>query len=126
MKSSFGQQKQSGSLFFSILVLVAACAEGAPAAPVDSIEAPLPMMEATCGNGKMDPGEMCECPKTASTTCALQGMTCDIMMNGTTGLLLCDAKTCLFNTDMCKGPNGGPAGGAGAQRPPTGAGGSSP
>jgi hypothetical protein len=123
MRTSYGQLG-SGSLFLSsIFMLVAACAEGAPAEPVESIDAPLPMVEPTCGNGKMDPGELCECPKTATQSCALQGMTCDLMMNGTTGLLLCDAKSCLFNTSMCKGPDGQPIGGAGAARPPTGAGG---
>ena len=110
MRSSIGQL--AGKRFiFSMFLLCAACAQGAPAEPVDKIDAPLPVMEPLCGNGKMDPGEMCECPKTAQGICTLPGMTCDLLMNGTTGLLLCDAKTCLLNTDMCKGPNGGPAGG---------------
>jgi hypothetical protein len=102
--------------WFGLLALgvVAACAQGAPADPVAEIPAPVVMAEPTCGNGKPDMGEICDCMKGVTTLCTLDGKTCDMMMNGTTGPLLCNAKTCQFDISMCKPIGGGPgAGGTG-------------
>ncbi|HEY2736130.1 MAG TPA: hypothetical protein VGI70_19165 [Polyangiales bacterium] len=83
------------------------CAQGAPAAPVDDIPPPVAVMAPTCGNGKMDVGELCDCPVGATTQCEITpAATCDMLMNGYTGTLLCDAKTCTYNMSLCTGPGG--------------------
>ena len=90
------------------------CAEGSPAEPVNRIEPPPPVMEPTCGNGKLDPpAEQCECPNKMTTgQCKVDGMTCaDVGMG--TGTLLCNAAPmCTFNFTMCTG--GKSTGGTGA------------
>jgi hypothetical protein len=119
MKTTFGPVLR----FLSMILLLSACAEGAPAEPETIIEPPTAPMEAPCGNGRPDPGEMCECPKSATATCLLQGMTCDRVMPGATGMLACDSRTCLLSLELCKNAMGQPLGGNGAVRPPMGTGG---
>jgi hypothetical protein len=101
--------------WFGLLALgaVAACAQGAPADPVVQIAAPVAVAEPTCGNAKPDMGEMCDCPKGVTTLCVVEGKTCDMIMNGTTGPLLCDAKLCHFEMSMCKPISGTGGGGMG-------------
>jgi hypothetical protein len=101
--------------WFSLLALaaVAACAQGEPAVPAIGVEAPAIMVQPTCGNGTPDMGEICDCKPGVSTQCLVEGKTCDMIMNGATGPLLCDAKTCQFNLSMCAVAGGPAAGGAG-------------
>jgi hypothetical protein len=95
------------------LTAVAACAQGAPATPELAVEAPAIMIQPTCGNGMADMGELCDCKPGVTTQCQVEGRTCDMVMNGATGPLLCDAKTCQFNLSMCSVPGSVGAGGAG-------------
>lgn len=86
----------------SLGVMVGACAEGSPAAPVTVIEPPPPEMEPPCGNAKPDPGEQCDCPKTVTTQCRVQGMDCTAVGRGP-GVLLCNAAPlCTFDFSMCQ------------------------
>jgi hypothetical protein len=104
------------SICFGFLCVVAlsSCAKGSPAAPPQVIEAPAPIVEPKCGNGVLDQGEMCDCTQKGATKCPLPGMTCDMLMNGFTGMLLCDVtKNCTFNMDLCKSLTGTAGGGAG-------------
>jgi hypothetical protein len=77
------------------------CAQGAPAAPANEIPPPVVVEPPKCGNGKMDLGELCDCPVGASTQCQIPGATCDMLMNGHKGPLLCDAKTCTYSMALC-------------------------
>jgi hypothetical protein len=90
------------------------CAQGAPAAPANEILPPVVVEPPKCGNGKMDTGELCECMAGASGRCPIMGATCDMLMNGFKGPLLCDAKTCTYNMDLCTNSAAGGSGAAGA------------
>jgi hypothetical protein len=94
-----------------------ACAQGAPADPLTKIEIPTAPPEILCGNGKMDPGEQCDCTNmSASGQCKVDGVTC-AMFKGpmSTGTVLCNAKPlCTLNLDMCSGGPTGAMGGTGA------------
>jgi hypothetical protein len=103
---------------------VAACAEGAPAAPPGEYPADptLGAPKAMCGNGMRETGELCDCPPTASTMCeAPEGVTCESLIKGTMGTVYCLPKVCIYITDFCKDPAGnapgaGMGGGANAGR----------
>jgi hypothetical protein len=92
---------------------VLACAEGAPADPPTQIEPPVPVKEPPCGNGLMDQGEMCDCPKLSGKPvdrCPITGaMTCQTLGFVAGGTLLC--YKCIFDTTTCTGT--GPTGGMG-------------
>jgi hypothetical protein len=110
MKSVIGQLVFLGAMV-SLSAALTSCAQGSPAAPVNEITAPQAAAVPTCPNGKIDPGEMCECPAMATTQCALATpMTCDVLMSGTKGNVLCDAKTCTFSLVECMGTATGTAG----------------
>jgi hypothetical protein len=98
------------SLVWLIFMGVGACAKGAPAEVPDLPEPPPDIVVPTCGNGKMDMGEDCECMNKETTGLCVANMTCDIVTPGDKGMLLCDSKTCKFDTSMC---NSHPAGSAG-------------
>jgi hypothetical protein len=89
------------------------CAKGAPAAPVNEIPPPVVVEPPKCGNGKMDMGELCDC-QMGATLCVIPGATCDLLMNGAKGPLLCDAKTCTYNMSMCTSGGAAGTGAAGA------------
>jgi hypothetical protein len=108
-----------GRLVFSVVAMgfsvgAFGCAQGAPAAPANEIPPPVVVEPPKCGNGKMDMGEMCECPMGASTQCKVDTVTCGMLMNGATGTLLCDAKTCTYVTAMCSSSAAGGTGAGGA------------
>jgi hypothetical protein len=115
MKSNVGSFRLWAGL---VSVCIASCAQGAPAAPMADILAPVPVMEPNCGNGKFEPalGEMCDCEnKDTTTQCVVPDKTCAMLINGSSGQVLCEAKKCIFNLSMCKGGIGPVAGiGAGA------------
>jgi hypothetical protein len=98
------------------LLGVTGCAKGLPAVPPGmDIEPPTPPPVVLCGNMKLDLGEQCDCPNHNTTgNCAIPGMTCDMIMPGMMGPVLCQATTCLFSTALCTGgPGGTGAGGTG-------------
>jgi len=90
------------------------CAEGSPADPPMQIAPPEPKKEPPCGNGLMDPGEPCDCPKVGGQPvdrCPVTTgtITCQTM-NFKDGTLLCNK--CTFETMLCTGGTG-PTGGMG-------------
>jgi hypothetical protein len=113
MNSIFGRLVFAGAaMVFSVGAF--GCAQGAPAAPAMEILPPVVVEPPKCGNGKMDMGELCECPMGASTQCQITGATCDMLMNGYKGPLLCDAKTCTYSMALCTNSAAGGSGAAGA------------
>jgi hypothetical protein len=50
----------------------------------------------------------------ATTQCQIAGATCDMLMNGFKGPLLCDAKTCTYSMALCTNSAAGGSGAAGA------------
>src|SRR5262245_7813883 len=89
------KQNQLVAMLGWVLALgMLSCAEGAPADPPMHIEPPVPMMEPPCGNGVMDQGEKCDCPKVGGKPverCPLSAanMTC-VTLGFTGGDLLCN------------------------------------
>jgi hypothetical protein len=98
------------SLFWLVLMAAGACAKGEPAEVPDLPDPPADPIIPTCGNGKIDMGEDCECMNKQTTGLCIAGMTCDIITKGDNGMLLCDSQTCKFDVSMC---NTHPAGAAG-------------
>jgi|SRR4051812_7746822 hypothetical protein len=97
--------------------ILAACAEGAPAAPPGQLPADssLGAAKAVCGDGMKDATELCDCPATTSTMCmAPTGVTCEMLGMGT-GSVYCLAGQCTFVTSQCSmaAPGGGAGSGAG-------------
>jgi len=112
MKVNVGRLGTWFCAWFCALALcaVAACAQGTPAAPVTVVQdAPAIMVAPACGNGKPDMGEMCDCKPGVTLSCLVEGTTCDMVMSGYTGTLLCDSKSCAFDFSMCA-PIGAPTG----------------
>lgn len=101
MSSRFGWLLPiSATCVFSLL---AACAEGAPAAPPGQQRADplLGVPKAVCGDGMKDKSELCDCPMTTSTMCmAPSGVTCETFGMGT-GSVYCLAGQCTFVTSSC-------------------------
>lgn len=95
------------------LAAVAACAQGAPATPELMVDAPAITIAPTCGNGTPDLNEPCDCKPGVTTQCEIKDKTCGMVVNGATGPLLCDAKTCQLNRSMCSVPGSVGVGGAG-------------
>lgn len=94
-----------------------ACAQGSPAEPPTKIEVPPPPVEVLCGNGKLDPGEQCDCANPmASGQCKVDGAMCSTFKGPmSTGTVLCNAKPlCTLNLDSCSGGPVGAMGGTGA------------
>lgn len=100
----------------SACTILAACAEGAPAAAPDEITADplLAVPPSVCGNGMKEPGESCDCPESATTMCAAPEESCEKLGMGT-GSVYCDANTCMLITQLCttgQGATAGTSGGA--------------
>lgn len=116
MSSRFGWLIPVSALLGSLVL--AACAEGAPAAPPGQIQADatLGRAQAVCGDGMRDATEDCDCPVTTSTMCmAPSNTTCETLGMGT-GPVYCLAGQCTFVTDSCSmrsTPSGGGGSGAG-------------
>ena len=82
-------------------VLLAACAEGAPAVPADQMPAMQAAPVYVCGNNLREGNEVCDCPETASLMCAVPAtVTCESLMLGT-GTVYCDPNTCNYITTFC-------------------------
>jgi hypothetical protein len=101
---------------------IAACAEGAPAAPPGQMAANplLGQTPAVCGDGMWDKkaGEQCDCPKTTSTMCmAPSDTTCETLGMGT-GPVYCLAGQCTFVTSACSAQMNSNAGNGAAGRSP--------
>lgn len=61
------------------------------------------MASASCGNGTLEAGEMCDGLNVGANTCAT------LLGAGATGTLMCNANCGSFNMTMCV-PGGGGAG----------------
>jgi hypothetical protein len=114
MSSRFGWLIPAFCAFF----VLAACAEGAPAAPPGQTLADplLGAVQPVCGDGMRDKSEPCDCPMTTSTMCmAPADVTCATLNMGT-GNVYCMAGQCKLVTSSCSmaAPPGG--GGTGAGR----------
>jgi hypothetical protein len=86
---------------FVVSLLLAACAEGAPAAPPDQIPAMPAAPVTVCGNNVREGAEVCDCPATATIMCAVPAtVTCESLMRGT-GTVYCDPRMCNYITTFC-------------------------
>lgn len=101
--------------------VLAACAEGAPAAPPGQMQADplLGAPKAMCGDGMWDKKtEQCDCPKTTSTMCmAPSETTCETLGMGT-GPVYCLAGQCTLVTSACSASSMSNAGNGAAGRSP--------
>jgi len=96
---------------FAVSLSLAACAEGAPAAPPDQMPATPAAPVFVCGNNVREGNEVCDCPETASLMCAVPAtVTCESLMMGT-GTVYCDPNTCNYILTFCSAGSAG--GGAG-------------
>jgi hypothetical protein len=104
-------------LAFCASFILAACAEGAPAAPPGQQVADplLGAVPAVCGDGTRDKSEMCDCPKTTSTMCMAPSDTTCASMGMGTGNVYCVAGQCILDTSSCsmRTTTGGGGNGAG-------------